>query len=112
MTKLIEDESKHRVYTKSRRIGHITSLLAMLSLAHHAARYGTASLNSEKCVLLGFLLLAWFFFLPVILFIGDPKYYGKQMKDMMTMQRWMIYYISPAVFIVAFTWLAFTSWSS
>lgn len=90
----------------------MTSLLAMLSLAHHAARHGTASLNSEKCILLGFLLFGWFFVLPVTLFMGDPKYFGKQMKDMATMQRWMIYYISPAVLIVAFTWLAFTSWSS
>jgi hypothetical protein len=84
----------------------------MLSLAHHAARHGIASLNWQKCLVLGFLLFGWFFVLPVTIFIGDPKYFGKQMKRMMTIQRWMIYYIWPVVFIAAFTWLALRSWSS
>ncbi len=112
MTKLIEDESKYGIYTISRRVGHIVFLAATISLAYHVGRHGTDDLNWNKCIVFGFLVFAWFIVLPGKLFIDDPKYSGRQMKHIRQVERAMCYYVWPVVLIVAFGWLALTSWTS
>ncbi|MCP4644542.1 MAG: hypothetical protein GY851_29125 [bacterium] len=107
---LIDDTTPWRLFTKARRVGHVVAICTALSLGFHSYLFGSAELSGAKLAATGFLCFGWFIVMPLTLIVADPKY-QVSLKRLNQLQKLMLLYLWPPVFIAGFAYLAATSWN-